>query len=74
MDLWLVEIEAWPQSTGRGADVDQKEAGERCKSYPVRAIDMGEAFRMAEAIAMGVRANPMVWRAPIVKIEKARTA
>jgi hypothetical protein len=70
MDLWKVTIEAWPHSTGRGAQVDQHEAGERVASYPVRAVDMADAMRMAEAVAMGVRANPMVWRAPITAIVK----
>jgi hypothetical protein len=68
MRLWIVTIEAWPHSTGNGNEIDQAAAGDRIKSYPVRAEDMADAFRMAEAIAMGVRANPAVWRAPITAI------
>jgi hypothetical protein len=69
-DLWKVTIEAWPHSTGKGRDADQAAAGERSASYAVRAVDMGDAFKAAEYIAMGVRANPMVWRAPITSIIK----
>jgi hypothetical protein len=32
---------------------------------------MADAFRLAEAIAMGVRANPAVWRAPITAITQS---
>lgn len=70
MDRWKITIEAWPHSTGAGAETDQKAAGERVGSYVVRAIDAASALEFAEAIAQGVRANPMVWRAPITAIVK----
>lgn len=72
MDLWKVTIEAWPHQTGEGRDEDQKAAGERSANYTVRAVDMGDALKAAEYIAMGVRANPRVWRAPITAIVKDR--
>lgn len=71
-DLWKVTIEAWPHSTGRSQEIDQKEAGERSANYTVRGIDMGDALKAAEYIATGIRANPMVWRAPITAIVKDR--
>ena len=63
MKRWKITIEAWPFS-----QVSQELAGKRSNDYPVRAEDMADAFRQAEAIAMGVRANPAVWRAPITAI------
>lgn len=69
MDRWKITIEAWPFSVG-GAVPDQAAAGDRAKDYVVRAEDAAEAMRLAEAIAMGVRANPAVWRAPITGVIK----
>lgn len=63
MNRWKITIEAWPYF-----EVDQKAAGDRSNNYVVRAIDAAAALEFAEAIAMGVRANPMVWRAPITAI------
>lgn len=73
-DRWLVTIEACPHSTGNGADADQKAAGLRYQNFAVRAEGMAAALEIAEAIAQGMRTNPMVWRAPIVAIvnEKER--
>lgn len=68
MRMWKITIEAWPHSTGNGCDRDQLAAGDRSKDYVVLAEGMADAFRLAEAIASGVRANPMVWQAPIVAI------
>lgn len=70
MTRWKVTIAAWPHSTGEGRDTDQRAAGERSKDYVVRAMDFQGAVVLAEAIAMGVRANPAVWRAPIEAIVK----
>jgi hypothetical protein len=71
MDAWLIRIEAWPHSSGRGQDVDQAQAGPRQQSFVVRAIDARGALERAELIAEGMRTNPMVWRAPITEIRKA---
>lgn len=67
-DRWMVTIEAWPHSTGNGADADQRAAGLRSQNFAVRAEGMAAALELAEAIAQGMRTNPMVWRAPIVAI------
>lgn len=72
MNRWKITIEAWPHSTGNGQEADQKLAGNRSTDYVVRALDMADAMKFAEAIAMGVRANPMVWRAPIKAITEER--
>lgn len=72
MDMWKITIEAWPHQTGAGIEADQKAAGERFTDYAIRAVDASDALRMAEAIAMGVRANPIVWRAPITAIIQER--
>lgn len=71
-DRWKITIEAWPHSTGNGQEADQKLAGDRSKDYVVYAIDAKAALEFAEAIASGVRSNPMVWRAPIVALIKER--
>jgi hypothetical protein len=67
-DRWLITIEAWPHSTGNGQEADQKAAGPRKNDFVVRAEGMQSAFEAAEQIAMGMRVNPMIWRAPIVSI------
>jgi hypothetical protein len=72
-DRWKITIEAWPHSTGNGSHKDQEAAGERSKDYVIRAEGMAAAVEFAEAIAMGVRSNPMVWRAPIIAIVKDRS-
>lgn len=72
MELWKVTIEAWPFfcGTDKTTEEAQSAAGNRSASYAVRAVDIADALRMAEAIAMGIRANPAVWRAPITSIIK----
>lgn len=70
-DRWMVTIEAWPHSTGNGHEADQKAAGPLKNDFAVRALDMGAAFEAAEHIAMGMRVNPMIWRAPIVAIVRS---
>lgn len=67
-DRWLVTIEVCPHSTGNGAAADQRAAGLRFQNFAVRAEGMAAALELAEALAQGVRTNPMVWRAPIVAI------
>jgi hypothetical protein len=69
-DRYLVKIEAWPHSTGRGQKADQKDAGERVQTFVVRAVGMDEALANANYIAQGMRTNPMVWRAPVVEIRQ----
>jgi hypothetical protein len=69
MRRWKITIEAWPFSMEKCTAEDaQKLAGERSKDYVVRAIDAAQALEFADAIAMGVRSNPAVWRAPIVAL------
>jgi hypothetical protein len=72
MYAWLIRIEAWPHSTGRGQEVDQAQAGKREQTFVVSAQDAKDALERAELIAQGMRTNPMVWRAPIIEIRKAR--
>ena len=67
-DLWLVTIEVWPHSTGKGQVADQASAGDRVQNFAVRAVDIAAALELAECIAQGMRTNPMVWRAPIKAI------
>lgn len=68
MRTWRITVEAWPYSTGAGSEADQKAAGARSANYDVKADGLRDVVRLAEAIAMGVSANPHVWRAPIVSI------
>lgn len=70
----MVTIEAWPGSTGHGGLSDQEAAGPRSQNFVVRAEGMAAALEMAECIAQGLRANPRVWRAPIVAIIQEREA
>lgn len=70
MDKWRVTLQAWPHSTGRGADQDQKDAGEREQTYTVHADTLERAAKAAAEIARAVESNPMVWQAPIMRLER----
>ena len=70
MTRWIVTIEVWPHSTGNGNEADQKAAGNRVNTFAVDADCMREAVKLANAIAQGMEAHPMVWRAPITGIVK----
>lgn len=72
MYKWHVIIEAWPRSTGKGADVDQAAAGDRSQSYYVDADDIKGALQFARCIADGMTANPAVWIAPILGITRVK--
>lgn len=65
MKRWRIHIEAWPHSTGAGADADQKAAGARTNYFYVDADDITDAMQMARCFAEGVKRNPAVWMAPI---------
>jgi hypothetical protein len=65
---WQIKIEAWPHSSGNGADKDQAACGWREKEFVVRADDFDAAHTLAKAIVAGVRSNPAVWQAPITSI------
>jgi hypothetical protein len=65
MNRWRITIEAWPHSTGKGADKDQALAGEREQTFHVVAYDIREAMKLADCISEGMQSNPMVWKAPI---------
>lgn len=67
MDRWKITIEAWPFS-----GVSQERAGARSTDFVVHALDAKEAFEAAENIAMGIRVNPAVWRAPITAVVKVK--
>lgn len=67
---WQVTIEAWPHSTGDGAEADQEACGERSVTHVVGAEDIDHALRIANLIREGVLRNPRVWQAPIVAIVK----
>lgn len=69
---WFVAIEAWPHSSGRGQEVDQATVGPREQHFVVKAVGMSDALEGAELIAVGMRTNPMVWRAPIVQIRQIK--
>lgn len=69
---WHITIEAWPYSTGAGNEADQKAAGDRRKTFRVRAEDFHQASSFARTLAAGVKANPAVWQAPIVSVVQTR--
>jgi len=68
MNVYEVVIEVWPHSTGRGAEVDQKQAGAREQRFQVKADDIRGAMVMAETICLGLRQNPIVYITPIKSI------
>lgn len=68
-DRWKAKILCWPYSTGKGSDVDQKNAGER-----ERVVDLGSCASVGEALdkallfKRGMEDSPHVWQAPIVRL------
>ena len=74
MNRWRITIEAWPHSTGNGAEADQKAAGDRERYFYVDADDIEHAMKMARCFAEGMRANPAVWMAPIMGVHVSRPA
>lgn len=71
---WRITIEAWPHSTGAGAEADQKAAGAREQYFYADADDFTEATKLARCFADGVKANPAVWMAPIMGVHVWREA
>lgn len=65
MRRWRITVEAWPFSTGKGRDADQKAAGDRTHYFYVNADDIEEAMKMARCFSEGMKRNPAVWMAPI---------
>ena len=70
MMLWRAEVHVWPHSTDRGGGKDQADAGERVQHICFRAEDFDGACVLAKMFAAGIRCNPMVWKAPIMKLER----
>jgi hypothetical protein len=70
MHRWVVTVQVWPHSTGRGFHVDQIQAGSREWEFEVEGAGMADALRNAELIVMGIKTNPIVWEVPIKKIEQ----
>lgn len=69
MRRWKITVETWPYSLPNMTKADaQKLAGTRSADYEVLADCAKSALRMADAIVMGVKANPAVWNAPIVAL------
>lgn len=69
---WTVTIEVWPYSTGKGQEIDQKNAGDRVQCFDVEADDIFQALKLAKSIQTGMKSSPHVWEAPIVGIEKTK--
>ena len=74
MNRWRITIQVWPYSTGRGADEDQKAAGERVRYFYVNAHDIRDAMKMAQCFAEGIETSPAVWKAPIYGVNLERDA
>jgi len=70
---WRITIEAWPHSTGKGQEEDQKAAGDRERYFYVDAEDIADAMKMARCFAEGMKANPAVWMAPIMGVHVDRS-
>ena len=69
MSDWNITIRVWPYSTSDGADKDRAKVGPEFQKFSVPALDdFKMAVRFADAFAMGIRTNPMVWQANVVSI------
>lgn len=65
---WKITVQAWPHSTGNGQVNDQNAAGDRERTFEIRADNMKEALKHAQSIVLGIESHPMVWQAPIMAI------
>jgi len=72
VDRWVAGFQVWPHSSGRGGETDQKEAGERDQQFEFTADVIDAALVIAKAFKCGLERNPMVWQAPIFKLERSR--
>lgn len=73
MMKWKITIEAWPYSTGEGADKDQKACGDRSHVFTTIAEDIKTALRHADLICQGIQQNPRVWQTVIMSIHGSET-
>lgn len=71
-DRFLIRIEAWPYSLGKGRAVDQSHAGAREQTFIVRASDIADALEKATLFQRGMLTSPWVHQAPITEIRQAR--
>jgi hypothetical protein len=70
---WKATIQCWAYSTGKGADVDQKNAGDRERVVDLgHCADINEAMGKATLFRRGMETSPHVWQAPIIKLEVER--
>jgi hypothetical protein len=69
MSVWRATIEVWPHSTGNGREADQAACGPRRREITFNAESARDALRLAELVSEGIRTNPMVWQAPVSKLE-----
>lgn len=69
-DHWVAQFVVCPHSSGNGQEADQKAAGERVQQIQFTADDADEALAKAKLFKAGLERNPMVWQAPITKLER----
>lgn len=62
---YVMRLEAWPYSTGKGKDADEAAAGPRERSFEFRAADFDDAYAKAKMIQQGVLSHDRVYRAQI---------
>lgn len=71
MSEWSITIRVWPHSTGAGNAADKATVGPEFQKFNVPALDdFKMACRFADAFAMGIRCNPMVWQANVVAVSE----
>lgn len=70
MITWRGEVHVWPHSTGRGKSVDEEAVGGRVRTIEVKAETIEQALNLVQLYREGIRTNPMVWQAPIFKVER----
>jgi|HubBroStandDraft_2_1064218.scaffolds.fasta_scaffold652522_2 hypothetical protein len=66
---WNIRIEVWPHSTGNGSKADLEACGERYYENTTMADTIDEALSRAGLIALGIKTNPRVWQANVIKVE-----
>lgn len=70
MMRWEITIEAWPHSTGKGQDEDQKACGARSQEFYTRAETIDDALVHANIFATGMVTNPRMWQARVMSIRR----
>lgn len=70
MNYWTANVYVYAHSTGNGREKDRESVGGERQTFTVKADEFDEAVELVRHILVGIEANPMVWKAGILGIER----